>query len=248
MKLKVESRESRVESLKSKVQSPKSKVLKNEGRRTKDKGQKGFTLFELIVTITVLSILVLGTIPLATNAVKRQKELRLRESLRLMREAIDEFKRDTNGACPQGAISTGNPVGGQQLGQQIPGQQGAPADPRSRVVIDDCKIFDTENLDRYPPSLDILVEGVKVKARNPALASGSGLGDTKQATELNQNKEVTKVYLREIPVDPMTGETDWDLRSSYQQKDSGSWDEVNVFDVRSKSEDEALNGEKYNEW
>ena len=115
-------------------------------------------------------------------------------------------------------------------------------------MIDDCKIFDTENLDRYPPSLDILVEGVKVKARNPALTSGSGLGDTKQATELNQESDLTKVYLREIPVDPMTGDTDWDLRSSYQPKDASSWDENNVFDVRSKSEDEALNGEKYNDW
>ena len=32
-------------------------------------------------------------------------------------------------------------------------------------MIDDCTIFDTENLDRYPPTLEILVEGVKVKAR-----------------------------------------------------------------------------------
>src|SRR5689334_11159688 len=67
--------------------------------------QKGFTLFELIVTLTVLAILIMGTIPLAQNAVKRQKEMRLRESLRMMRNAIDEFKRDTIGACPQGAIT-----------------------------------------------------------------------------------------------------------------------------------------------
>ena len=97
MKSKVERSEKRVGSRRSKIEDQRSKI----------KGQRpdGFTLFELIVTVTVLSILVLGTIPLATNAVKRQKEQRLRESLRMMREAIDEFHRDTIGACPQGSVS-----------------------------------------------------------------------------------------------------------------------------------------------
>ena len=203
------------------------------------KSQTGFTLLELIITLVVLAILVMGTIPLTQNAVKRQKELRLRETLRELRNAIDEFHRDAMGACQSGNV--GN----------VPGNFGGsiPADPRSRVVIDDCKIFDTENLDRYPPSLDILVEGVRVKARGLNLQSGAGLGgDTRQATELNEEKELTKVYLREKPIDPITGEDEWDLRSSYQTEDAGSWDEINVFDVRSTSEEEALNGEKYSDW
>ena len=70
----------------------------------------GFTLFELIVTMTILGVLVMGTIPLAQNAVKREKEMRLRETLRLVRQAIDEFKRDTIGACPLGSITTVNPT------------------------------------------------------------------------------------------------------------------------------------------
>lgn len=202
----------------------------------------GYTLFELVVTLAVIAVLVVGTIPISVNAVKRQRELRLRESLRMIRNAIDEFKRDTVGACPQGAVTTGNPT--------IPGRGAdAPADPRSRVVIDDCTIFDTENLDRYPPSLDILVEGVRIRQRGINLVGGSGLrpGST-QATEVNSTEEVIKVYLREIPVDPMTGEKDWKLRSSYQTKDEENWDDVNVFDVRSASDEEALNGEKYSDW
>jgi len=203
---------------------------------------RGYTLFELVVTLAVIAVLVVGTIPISVNAVKRQRELRLRESLRMIRNAIDEFKRDTVGACPQGAVTTGNPT--------IPGRGAdAPADPRSRVVIDDCTIFDTENLDRYPPSLDILVEGVRIRQRGINLVGGSGLrpGST-QATEVNSTEEVIKVYLREIPVDPMTGEKDWKLRSSYQTKDEENWDDVNVFDVRSASDEEALNGEKYSDW
>lgn len=203
----------------------------------------GFTLFELIITLTVLAILVMGTLPLAQNAARRQKEMRLREDLRMMRAAIDEFHRDTLGACPQGAVSTGNLAG-------LGGGANVPADPRSRVVIDDCKIFDNENLDRFPPTLDQLVEGVKIKARglSPQLQSG-GPFDDKNATDKNDNEsELLKVYLREIPVDPITGEKDWQFRSSYQAGDSESWDEINVFDVRSNSEDEAMNGEKYSDW
>ncbi len=197
-------------------------------------------MLELVLTLGVLSILIMGTIPMAQNSVKRQKEMKLRETLRQIRSAIDEFKRDTFGACPQGAIRSTNPT---------IQTSSAPTDPRSRVVIDDCTIFDTENLDRYPPSLDILVSGVRVRARGLNMLSGSGIRDgSRQATEMTEEKEVYKVYLRELPVDPITGESDWIIRSSYQTADSDSWDDVNVFDVRSSSELEALNGEKYSDW
>ena len=215
-------------------------VVNNLKKRGSAAGAPGFTLFELVVTLAVLAVLVIGTIPLSQNAVKRQKELRLRESLRMIRNAIDEFKRDTVGACPQGAVRTGNPAG--RGGDMM-------ADPRSRVVIDDCTIFDTENIDRYPPDLETLVNGVKIRQRGINLIGGSGINDgTTQATEINETEEIKKVYLREIPVDPMTGEANWKLRSSYQTKDEDSWDDVNVFDVSSASDGEALNGEKYSDW
>ena len=200
----------------------------------------GFTLLELIITLTVLAILVMGTIPIAQNAVIRQREMRLRENLRTIRSAIDEFHRDTIGACQQGGGNIG-PIG--QIGQL----GGAPADPRSRVVIADCELFDSENLDRYPPDLETLVDGVEVKARGMNIQQNGAFSD-KNATELNKEKELKKVYLRELPIDPMTGEADWNLRSSYQTEDDGSWDEINVFDVRSNSDGEGLNDEKYSDW
>ena len=215
---------------------------------------QGFTLFELVVTLTVLAILVVGTIPLAQNAAKRQREVRLRETLRMVRTAIDEFKRDTVGACPQGALRSGNLADtGQGIGrngQQSGGGGNITPDPRSRVVVDDCTIFDNQNIDRYPPSLDVLVNGVQVRPRGLNMTSGSGLRDNeRQATEINgETEEVTKHYLREMPVDPMTGDTKWNIRSSYQEAGSGSWDEINVFDIRSTSDEEGLNGEKYSDW
>ena len=203
--------------------------------------QVGFTLLELIITLAVLAILVMGTIPITQNAVKRQKEVRLRELLRDMRTAIDEFHRDTIGACGQNGSSRNNPLPDPNSGQ---------ADPRSRVMIDDCKIFDTENLDRYPPTLDILAAGVKVKARGLNVKLNSGAFEEQSSLAFKDDKEEDKqkIYLRELPVDPITGEKDWKFRSSYQTKDDKSWDEVNVFDVRSGADGEALNGEKYSDW
>lgn len=196
-------------------------------------GQRGFTLIELVVTIVVLTIMTMGAIPLVKVAVKRQKEQELRQALRTMRAAIDEFHRDTFGMNCGGGGSTVNP--------------GQPqVDPRSRVMISDCTIFGIDNLDRYPPDLDTLVNGVNVIPRLQQ-AGGAGIGPNR-GTALSQSSTKTKVYLRAIPIDPMTGQAEWELRSCYDSADATSWGSENVFDVRSKSKDIALNGEKYSDW
>jgi general secretion pathway protein G len=58
---------------------------------------------------------------------------------------------------------------------------------------------------------------------------------------------VTEGYLRQVPVDPMTGEADWvvvmeDSVTSVNQMEPG------IFDVHSKSEKKSLEGSPYNEW
>jgi len=75
----------------------------------------------------------------------------------------------------------------------------------------------------YPPDMQTLVDGVDV-----------------------QGKKLR--FLRRIPVDPMTGDTDWGLRSNQDDPDSTSWGGQNVFDVYSKSDGTALDGTKYNTW
>ena len=218
--------------------------VKSTGRRALLSGRShdGFSLIELVITITVMTILTLGVIPLVKVAVKRQREQRLRDTLRQIRLAIDEFHRDTIGI---NCSLVGGPTGGG--GPQLPGGQ-APIDPRSKVVISDCTIFGVDNPDHYPPDLDTLVNGVNVIPRglNPLTAGGAGIGNRPALSEQTSTKK--KVYLREIPIDPMTGKQEWDLRSCYDSHDATSWGGENVFDVRSKSKDKALNGEQYSDW
>ncbi len=201
-------------------------------------GQSGFSLIELVMTITIMTILTLGVMPLVKVSVKRQREQQLRDTLRQMRIAIDDFHRDTVGMVCTGGVTP------PQAGQVPPPQ----IDPRSRVAVSDCTIFGVDNPDRYPPDLETLVSGVNVTPRGGNLG---GRGDRNvNATEVGNPELATKkkVYLRAIPVDPMTGKAEWDLRSCYDTSDAGSWGGENVFDVRSKSNETALNGEKYSDW
>jgi general secretion pathway protein G len=55
--------------------------------------RRGFTLVELLVTLTVLAILAAAIMPIAETAVKRDKEVSLRRALREIREAIDAYKK-----------------------------------------------------------------------------------------------------------------------------------------------------------
>ena len=75
----------------------------------------------------------------------------------------------------------------------------------------------------YPPDLKSLVDGVDVGGKKIR-------------------------FLRRIPIDPMTGETEWGLRSMQDDADSDSWGGQNVFDVYTKSQAEALDGTKYKDW
>lgn len=80
----------------------------------------------------------------------------------------------------------------------------------------------------YPPDLETLVKGV------PLVGAA---GQTK-----------TIHFLRRIPIDPMSKQADWGLRSVEDDSDSTSWDGKNVFDVYSKSDATAMDGTKYSDW
>ena len=214
-----------------------AKAVQATGHRVAVSRSAGFTLIELVMTMTVMAILAMGAIPLVKLSVRRQKEQQLRETLRSIRGAIDEFHRDTANMICTGTSVTVPPPNAQVY-----------VDPRSKVVISDCTIFGVDNIDRYPPELETLVSGVNV---TPRAGLGGGRGEQNvKATDVGGSQLATKkkVYLRAIPIDPITGKQEWDFRSCYDGPDVNSWGGENVFDVRSKSKATALNGEKYSDW
>jgi len=75
----------------------------------------------------------------------------------------------------------------------------------------------------YPPDLETLVKGVDVAGKKVR-------------------------FLRRIPVDPMTGTTEWGMRSMQDDPASDSWGGQNVFDVFTKSQGTGLDGTPYKDW
>ena len=150
------------------------------------RSQAGFTLAELVMVASVLVLLAAVTLPIAKFSSRRIKEMELRQALREMRAAIDEYKRYSD------------------MGM-IPVDLGT---------------------DGYPAKLDELVDGVSL----------AGQVDKKLK------------LLRRIPIDPMTGEREWGLRSYQDDTDATSWGGENVYDVYSLSHGVGLNGVRYREW
>jgi general secretion pathway protein G len=147
-------------------------------------GQRGVTLLEMIVVITILLILMGAAVPVMKVTVKRQREVDLHRALWEMRGAIDRYKDAADRNAFQVKLGT----------------------------------------EGYPPDLDTLVNGVEI-------AGGKKLR-----------------FLRRIPKDPITGTTDWGLRSMQDDPQSDSWGGQNVFDVYTKSTGTGLDGTKYKDW
>ena len=165
----------------------------NPKSKTKIQNRRGFTLLEIIIVITILSVLTAAAIPMVRNSVKRQREEDLRVALRQLRQAIDRYK-EYNDRTQGGAIP-----------------------------------LEWKTQSGYPKELKILVDGFI-----PANVVGTSGAKVR--------------FLRRLPEDPITGNTDWGMRSYKDDPDSTSWGGDDVFDVFSKSDGAALNGTKYKDW
>ncbi len=150
-------------------------------------GERGLTLIELIVAFTILSLLTTMALPLARYKVRRDQERELRYDLRVIRDAIDNYKDATLAGKIEVKLGT----------------------------------------EGYPETLQQLVDGVKL------LQDANG-------------KKIK--FLRRIPKDPLTGSSEWGLRSMEDDPDSQSWGGQNVFDVHTKSTERARDGTLYSDW
>ena len=82
---------------------------------------RGFTLIELMVTLTILALLASVALPLAELQVQRSRESELRSTLREIRGAIDAYKRAADdGRIERAADASGYPPSLAALVEGVP--------------------------------------------------------------------------------------------------------------------------------
>jgi len=202
------------------------------------------SLLELIMACAILLILATSALPLARYTVRRQKETELRRDLRDMRDAIDRYKDAADRNLIRVEVGTeGYPpdldtlVSGVDLAGQAAGTAGAAiagATPASAI----SSFFGA------------------APATNTGTSSfgssnfGTGTFGTSSASTNSTGSSATRHvrFLRRVPVDPMTGQAQWGMRSVQDDPASSSWGGKDVFDVFSLSNSSSLDGTRYADW
>ena len=211
-------------------------------------GEAGLTLIELIVAFSLMLILSLMALPVARVRVQREKEQRLRHALQEIRTAIDRHKdmADDGNLGMLDPDNFGYPASLDDLVNGIPINEQPPA--AAAIGLEPSRGMRTET---FP-------------SRDPTGRTGADLGQRSAFGDRNRSglddsfgggseygggerPEMIR-FLRSIPVDPMTGQSEWGMLSVSDDPEGRSWSGRNVFDVYSLSNGIALDGTRYGEW
>lgn len=111
-----------------------------------------------------------------------------------------------------------------------------------KQAADEGRIARAPDSSGYPPSLEVLVQGVPLQASGGVTQAGDGAAEPVQRLYL----------LRRLPRDPfaapdLDAAQSWGLRSSQSPPDAPAPGR-DVFDVYSRSERSALDGTAYRDW
>jgi len=206
---------------------------------------RGFTLIELVVTLTLVSVLAMVAVPLYEVTVTRSKESELRSALREIRTALDAYKS----AADSGVISKGI------------GDSGYP--PSLKTLVEGVDTIAT------PVSGNGGVNNTNTTNTNgsPGFgASGFGGGGIVSGSVQSGSPQSGSpasssvdsipshmVFLRQVPRDPffedqtVPPDQQWNLRA-YGALPGDFSGGADVYDVTTKSTAIGLNGIAYKDW
>jgi type II secretory pathway pseudopilin PulG len=215
--------------------------------------EAGTTLLELIMVCAILVILSSSALPIARYTVKRQKESELKRDLREMRDAIDRYKDASDRNLIRVEVGTeGYPP---DLATLVTGVDLAgPATTPGANIGTSAAVVAGQSSGLGPGAVQsAIAQAGGLSASQSSLLStlfGAQAGaTTPSGTGAAAGTAIRHVrFLRRIPVDPMTGQAMWGMRSVQDDPDSSTWGGNDVFDIFSMSSGTALDGTKYSDW
>jgi len=211
--------------------------------------QSGMTLLELIIACAILLVLASAAMPVARYTVKRQKEAELHRELREMRDAIDRYKDAADRNLIRVEVgSEGYPPDLDTLvkGVDLTSQQGggiAGATNPGQPIVPSSGFGSTFGTNSFGSSGSFGSNSAGGSSFGQSSGQGQNNGSS-QGQDLIRHVR----FLRRVPVDPMTGTSNWGLRSAQDDPDTTSWGGQDVFDVFTTSAGTALDGTKYSDW
>jgi general secretion pathway protein G len=207
------------------------------------RGARGFTLIELVVTLTLVSVLAMVAVPLYEVTVTRNKESELRGALRDIRTALDAYKTAADtGIISKGLADSGYP-------------------PTLKTLV--------EGVDTIATPVNGGNAGVNSAATSsngspgfgaPGGGTGGGFASTQGAGSGAGSPGTSidaipshMVFLRQIPRDPffedqtVAPDQQWNIRA-YGALPGDYSGGADVYDVSTKSTGIGLNGIAYKDW
>jgi general secretion pathway protein G len=193
--------------------------------------QRGLTLIELAVTLTLVSVLAMVVVPMYDMAIKRHKETELRNALHQVRDALDAYKLAVdNGYIAKEAGASGYP-------------------PDLQTLVDGVDTL-AQPMTTTPLAGQTVGQAPAAGFGNQT-ASGGVNGTSGNAVAPTLPPHL--VFLRTVPRDPfyddqtVAPDKQWNIRAYGNLPDDFS-EGSDVYDISSRSATVGINGVAYKDW